>query len=148
MLDAVVDSVAARVQALALTLAGRAVPVVKGKQPRFEQGATPNTQITVHPSQRPHGWRQLDTQSDLHSYHVTVAVWTPGNQDNTKNAAGYSAIDDAVVTTLDHAPSELAGLAGLYDVQAETGQYLDRGAFVKGWDVQQVLVNVEIVRAR
>lgn len=149
MLDEVVNAVLTRVEALGLTIAGLAVPVVKGKQPKQEVGGSANTQITVHPSQRPHEFRQLDTASDLHTYRVTVTAWTPGNQDNTSNAADYSSVDDTIVTTLDHAPGELAGLGdGLYDVRAETGQYVDRGAFSKGWDVQQVNVEVQIVRAR
>lgn len=149
MIDEVTNSVLARVQALGLSIAGNAVPVAKGKQPRQQAGESANTQITVHPAQRPHAVRQLDTESDLHTYRVTVTAWTPGNADNSANAADYSAVDDAVVTTLDHAPGELAGLGdGLFDVHAETGQYVDRGAYVKGWDTVQVLVEVQIVRAR
>lgn len=148
MIDAVVNSVLDRAQALGLFIGGNAVPVAKGKQPRQQEGESANTQVTVHPAQRPHDFRRLDTASDLHTYRVVVTAWTPGNQDNSANAADYSAVADAVVTTLDHKPSELAGLDGLFDVTARTGQYVDRGAFVKGWDTVQVLVEVEIVRAR
>lgn len=147
MIDDVVNSVLTRIAALDLELpAGTALPAGKGKQPLQQAG--PNTHLTVHPAQRPHSYRQQDTQTDLHTYRVTATLWKPGNRDNTADAAQYSSVIDAVVTTLDHQPSELAGLPGLFDVRAETGQYVDRGAWAKGWDVMQVNVEVQIVRAR
>lgn len=146
-IDDVVDSVLARVQSLGLTLGAAPVTVAKGKQPRQQAGDTPNTQVTVHAAQGPHDADRFDSLSDLYTYRAGVTVWTPGNQANAPDPL-FAALGDQIIAALNAEPAALAGLDGLLEVKARTGDYLDRAAFKGGWDVQQVAVEVQIVRAR
>ena len=149
-IDDVQDAVAAAVQALGLAFGSppAAIPVVKGKQPRQQTGTSANVQITVSAAQRPREVKRFTSLHDLHTFRLQVVGWTPGNADNTSNSVANAAIEDALRQAFNKKPVDLLGIDDLRDVRAQTATYLDRSAFVKGWDVQGIDVEIDVVRAR
>jgi len=152
MIDQVVNAVTARVGGLTLSLGGNAVPVLKAKAPRQDNGSTYNTQITVCPSDRPKEVTRSDVDVDLHVYKVRVTIWSAGNLGQTAGAADYSAWQDSIEHEFlrQGCRDDLSGVlgTGVFDTFATQGVYVERGSFGKGWDVQALDVTVSIVRAR
>lgn len=141
---------------LSLALGATALPVVRGRQPKQEEGKSANAQITLHALPRtPHDTTRWNNKNDLHKIRARVVLWTPGNIDGGSSAltaaattAQHSAWEIALVNALDHKPANLLGIDGMRDLKASVPTYLDRGAFGKGWDVQVVEVEAQVVRAR
>lgn len=149
MIEAVQNAVLARVAGLGLGLGGVAVPVLKGKAPKQENGESAATQITVHPADRPKEVTRSDNGLDLHAYKVRVTTWSYGNRDNAAGSSDYSAWQDAIEQEFVRAGCrDELGLSEVFDTFAVQGVYLDRGSLAKGWDVQAVDVTVSIVRVR
>jgi hypothetical protein len=147
-IDTVLDAVASRVESLNLSLGGNAIPVAKGKHPRQGEGEGANTQVMVCPARDPRAQRRFTSRHDLETYRVRVALWTPGNHDNTANLTELAAIEDQIQQALDHKPADLLGLDDLRDVRADTALFLDRPAFLDGWDALVTDVELDIVRER
>lgn len=147
-IDDVLTAIVTRVEALALTFNAAAVPVGKRKHPRQEDGDTRHTQFTVSEAQRSHESRRFDSVSDLHTYRAELVFWTPSNGDNRGNIPALAALEDAPRMALNTKPADLAGIDGVFDVRAESGTFLNRAAFMAGWDAQLTNVEVEVVKAR
>ena len=147
--DAVLDACVTRLEALGLAVGGVVVPVSKAKQPHQEQGQTPLTQFTVCPKQpSPRPSVKLDNVHDLDSFCVQLVLWTPGDRSRTTNLGDLAAIEKAVFEAFDDRPPDDLGLADVLDVRADTATYLDRAAYLQGWDASATDVTVEIVRVR
>lgn len=144
----VLDAVAARLAGLGLTLAGAVVPVSVAKQPHQQEGQTQATQLTVCAAPRARESRRWTYLHQREDFGVLVVLWTPGNRDRTANFADLSAIEAAVNDAFDSKPADLMGLDGLRDCKADTNVFLDRGAYLQGWDASVTLVTVSIVRVR
>lgn len=139
------SAVKAAVEALALAIDGRVLPVIETKSPRFRTGLEPPEHIAISKSEREERVTRWSFTSNRTDYFVAVTVTSPFRGPD-RDLSTYRAIRQEILDAFDRPP--LTNAPNVFDLRAEPAEYLPAEGQEQQWDYQGVVITASVVRER